>query len=289
MNESEGVEGSQGMASDPPVRGDAITEVQRILEAELSPPAETQADPAEADPPEPQRAEKLDIKSVAERLGVDPGELYGALKVKLADGEELSVGDLKDRLKPQAEIETLKQNLTKARGEWEASKIRQSRELQAILSAIPQQAVSPQLLELHQSQRAERLSREREALLRAIPEWADTGVITAERKQLSDYLAETGWPEGTVDAIEDHRLFVTLRAAAQDRAELQKLRAEKAKAEQPRPKVAAKPQPARPQTEGQRFGQIKGSVASGRMSPVSAVEKLLSGAVAQGPRTGIRR
>ncbi len=201
MNESEGVEVSQGMASDPPVRGDAITEVQRILESELSPPAETQADPAEADPPEPQRAEKLDIKSVAERLGVDPGELYGALKVKLADGEELSVGDLKDRLKPQAEIETLKQNLTKARGEWEASKIRQSRELQAILSAIPQQAVSPQLLELHQSQRAERLSREREALLRAIPEWADTGVITAERKQLSDYLAETGWPEGTVDSI----------------------------------------------------------------------------------------
>lgn len=289
MIEPEGVQTDTGMASDPPVRGDAISEVQKLLEAELSPPAETQDEPAEADPPEPKRAEKLDLKSVAERLGVDPGELYGALKVKLADGEELSVGDLKDRLKPQAEIEALKANLTKARGEFEADQIRQQRELNAILSAIPHQSVNPQLFELHQSQRAERLSREREALLRAIPEWADTGVITAERKQLGDYLSEYGYPEGTLDQVEDHRLFVILRAAAKDRAELQKLRAEKAKAEQPKPKIAVRPQPAKPQTEGQRFGTIKGAVTSGRLSPVAAVEKLLGSAAPAGPRTGIRR
>ena len=249
-------------------------DVADILREASAPPAaapETEHQ-AEQKPPE-----KVTVKAVAERLGVDPSEVYATLKVALADGEELSISELKDRVKPQAEIETLKQNLTKARGEWEADQIRQTRELQAILNAIPQQAVSPQLLELHQSQRAERLSREREALLRAIPEWADTGVITAERKQLSDYLAETGWPEGTVDQIEDHRLFVTLRAAAKDRAELKKLRADKAKADQPKPKVGVKPQPGKPATEAQRFGQMKAAVTRGQMGKVEAVAKILSG------------
>jgi len=239
---------------------------------EAASPVEEQPETVAPEAPKP--AEKWDLKSVAERLQIDPTKLYQDIRVKAGDGE-LSISELADRYKAQTELDEIKATLTKARGDFEADQVRQARELDEILNVLPREALRPELVQAYQRQKAEYLSREREALLRAIPEWADTGVVTAERKQLTDYLASFGWPEGAIDRVEDHRLFVTLRAGMRDRAELAALKAEAAKAAKPKPKAAVQPKAGQPQTDAQRFGQLKAQVTKGQVSRSDAINRLL--------------
>lgn len=233
-----------------------------ILREAASPPEE----PAETQPPDaPLPAEKWDIKTVAEKLGTDPAQLYNALTVSLGD-EELTVGQLKDRLKPQKDFEVSQQQLVRERGELEADRLAARREIAALQSGDR---------EAYERGRSEYLSREREALLRAIPEWADAAVVTADRKRIGDLVREFGFPETVLDQVEDHRLFRLLRAYERDRAELTTLRAEKAKASQPKPKVAVQPRSGAPPTEAQRFGRIKAAVTKGQMTKGAAIDAIL--------------
>ena len=241
-------------------------QVNDILREAVAPPPEAQE--TEPPPATPEPAEKLGIKAVAERLGIDPGELYNALTVNLGD-EELTVGQLKDRVKPLKELEADRAALLQQRGELEADRMAARREIAALQSGDRA---------AYERGRSEYLSREREAMLRAIPEWADPAIVTADRKRIGDLVKEFGFPEGVLDLVEDHRLFKLLKGYERDRAELQQFRKAKAEAEKPKPKVAARPVQASPRTDAQRFGQIKAAVTKGQISREAAVASLLKGA-----------
>lgn len=237
-------------------------EVDDILREAFSPPEQSaeKQEPEKSDPPE-----TWDIKTAAERLGVEPAELYNRLKVSLGD-EELTVGQLKDRVKPQKDFEADRERLVKDRGELEADRIAARREIAALQSGNR---------EAYEAGRNEFLSREREALLRKVPEWADAGVVTADRAKIAELVKAFDFPPNTLDYVEDHRLFVLLRSYARDRAELQQLREAKAKAERPTPKVAVAPKGGQPPTAAQQFGRLKAAVTKGQVSRGAAIEAIL--------------
>ena len=245
----------------------ASTELEAVAALLKDTQAQPDVEPAEK-PEKPEvPPEKWDLKSVAEKLQVDPAKLY-ELKLKASDGSEVSIGELKDGHKSRTDLDQLQQGLTKQRGEFEADRLRAERELRRLASGDPKAWDEVQ---------NERLSRERESLLRKIPQWADSGVVVADRKAITDRLVEHGFPENIVDFVEDHRLFDFALSAVKDRKELLALKAAKAEAEKPKPKPAIVPKAAKPASEAVQFGRVKAAVTSGRLSSLSAVEQILKG------------
>ena len=242
-------------------------EVEAILRDAFSPKPEETLEPSK-EPAAPPPPEKWDLASVAEKLQVKPEKLY-ELKFKTVDGSETSLSEIKDSLKSHAEV-------TKARAELEADRIAAQRELSKLYASIPKEQVRPELTQAFEAYQADQRSREREALLRTIPEWSDTGVVTAERKQIQDYIEQFGFPRDAIEYVEDHRLFRLTRQAMKDQQELKVLKAKAAEAEKPKAKVASAPTAGRP-TEAQKFGQLKAAVTSRRVSPEAAVEQILRG------------
>jgi hypothetical protein len=225
-------------------------------------------DPTQPDPVEP--VEILDVKQAAEKLGLDPAKLY-ELQVPLADGESVTLGQLKDQAQQYRALDTERQQFVRERGEWMADRLQAERELDALLQAAPDQLFSPQLRELAERQRAELQARERERLLRAIPEWSDGATASAEVARIEALAARYGFAPAEVRGALDHRLFVMLRDLSRlDQA-----------ARQVKPKPPArpgmKPTAGRSGPAEPNHKTLVDAARSGRISKVAAVEQLLKG------------
>lgn len=268
-------EGTAGAAAPHLSQGE---QVERILRGGSAP---SEQQPGTADPAEPEAPRErapLNLKAIAEQSGVELADLYRELKISVGDGQEVSLEDVKGRYKDTTQLEEDRKSVVKLRGELEADRIAQQRELAKLKAVTPAERADPQMAQVYEQYKADYISRERESMLRAIPEWAEPAVVVAERKQLQDYLAtHGGWPADTVDQIDDHRLFVTLRQAVQDRKELGALKAEKAKAEQPREKIGIAPRRGGDSNHRQQVGGLKTAVAKGQMTATEAVNRLLKG------------
>lgn len=245
-------------------------QVSKILEEGWNPRPKDEPGKAPPDSAEQPGKAPLDWKAIAERLQVDQSELY-SLKVKTGDGQDVSIEDLKAGHKAQAEIDRLRGEVTKARGELEADRIRNQREIGEWLQTLKPEHRSPELQALMEKQKGEYLSREREAMLRTIPEWADTAVLAADRKAMLDTLSEYGATEADLENVTDHRLLRIFRDFTQLK---QKAKA----AETPPPvKVAVAPKKAQGQTEAQKLGHLKAAVTNRQMTQGEAVERILRG------------
>lgn len=266
MEETQGYEGAPDGAA-MPAQGGLKAVIDLLNGQQDQPPAaETPETGNQAEPP----AEKWDLKTVAEKLSVDPSKFY-ELKVKAGDGQELSIGELKDAWKSKADLDGFKAEVDKAKADWMADQIRTQRELAEVLNAIDPNSVRPELLQAWQRQQAERLSRERELTLRNIPEWSDARKETADKAAILETIKGYGFTQADLDNSSDHRLFRMLRDLVNTKAELASLKTK------PQPKPGIAPKAGKPATEAQQFGRIKGAVTSGRISPQAAVERLLRG------------
>jgi hypothetical protein len=246
---------------------DPIADVAKLLSQQ---PAAAEPSPETGDQAEPPD-ESLDIKTLAERLKVDPAKLYADLKVAFDDGTELSVSALKDAYRPAAELE-------KARGKlWEevtTSKravAEAQQELQNLLRHIDPQVLTPDVLAENRRQLESARSQETARLIERVPEWKDPIARAADWADIRRVGQEYGYTPAELQLAEegyaDHRLVATLRALA---------RGPKAKAPdaKPAPKVAVKPA-GKARTPAQQFGQVKAAVKSGRISPFAAVAQLI--------------
>lgn len=279
---SDGVEQvpSPGPAEMP---GDPLAAVEALLGGVQAAPGE-----AEETPPSPEPAAEMpafDLPSVAERLGVEPSELYEKLTLKTADGQEHSLGSIKDRLQKLSEVEKVELELTRQRGEFEADRIRAERELGRLLQAIPKDRVDPQLVEIVKAQEAERAERGREELYRVMPEWA----IPEKRGALKDAVLESARAyrisPAEMEQVSDYRLLWML-------SDLHRMKAAARAAEkQPEPKVASRPRAAKEPSPAQKLGHLKAAVTTRRISPETAVAKLLgdAGVKTRGNEDGSQR
>ncbi len=197
------------------------------LEAEPGPVAEE----AEAEtPPEPVQEEAVelpqDINSLAEAIGTEASYLYG-VKVKLADsGEQIPIGQLKDRLQEsQRELKKLKEqpvpeqtgpSLSDAQQDYKAVQnaaqqlekgwieYQQSEEWLKLQQEDPQQALrTMSMYEIRKREIAQAHEKalgavraEQQKLLAGmstyIPSWSDSTVMATERQSLKTALKDAG-------------------------------------------------------------------------------------------------
>lgn len=267
------------------VKDTPLSRVEAILAAAMqSEETQTPADePQETeDSPADAPIEKWDIKSLAEKLGTEPAKLYEQLKVSLADGEEVTVSELKDRFRPAQELEKAR----KAFGEDQARAVTEleeaKREFTALLSSLDPRHLTPENLRMAQEQSEAWKSRQTQGLLKALPEWKDPVSRTADWADIGPVAREYGFSETDVALAKagqaDYRFIHAMRDLARLKAK------ERAGTLKPAPKVAAAPKPARPQTEAQKLGAIRAQVTKGNLSKVAAVEAVLKGAGVVGNR-----
>jgi hypothetical protein len=243
---------------------DDIGAVSDLLTGASAPAEQApETEPSAEAPPD----ESLDLKTVAERLKVDPAKLYADLKVAFDDGTELSVSELKDAYRPVAEVE-------KARGKlWEevtTSKravAEAQQELQNLLRHIDPQLLTPEVLAENRRQLEAARSQEVARLVERVPEWKDPIARAADWADIRKVGQEYGYTPAELQLAEegyaDHRLVAALRALARG--------PKAAPAPKPAPKVAVKP------TAAQLHGRTKAAVTTGRTSPYTAVENILKG------------
>ena len=248
----------------------ALDELNDLLagkSAPASPEPET-APPADAPPDE-----SWDMKTAAERLGVDPAKLYENLKVAFDDGTELSISALKDAHRPVAELEKARAALMDEVTTGKREVAEATQELSLILQHIGPDKLTPEVLQAV-SQQAER-QRQAEAakLLEAIPEWKDPISKAADWADIRRVAQKYGYTGAELKMAEagfaDSRLIRLLR-------EVGRLKAEPVQ----KPQVAAKPTGKAPEpTEAQRLGRISAAVKQGHMTPSQARAELLKGYV----------
>ena len=151
------------------------------------------------------------LKALAEKLGVEPSDLY-KVKIGLSDGEQMTLGQMKDRVQALTDLDTEKQQLTKQQIDYENQRLKERAEVTALLSKV-QHAITPEMVEQTRAERDQLIARERQALLEAVPEWRDAETYTRDRTALVEFVADYGVSEAEFSNITDHRLVKVLRDA----------------------------------------------------------------------------
>lgn len=112
-------------------------------------------------------------------------------------------------------------------GQWAAKQTELQGVQQWLQQARAQAAQSwKQTHEAWQQQQAQmaeqRLEREQKALFKAIPEWRNQEVADAERRELTDFLLNSGYSREEIEGVADHRAVVLARDAMRYRQQAKK-------------------------------------------------------------------
>ncbi|MGB0662126.1 MAG: hypothetical protein ACPGNV_18375, partial [Mangrovicoccus sp.] len=182
--------------------------------------AEAENPGAEAQPEKTAGEAPKTLTEAAERLQMDPEALY-ALTVTTGDGEELTIGQLKDQaaergvwMRENAERE---QQLTERE-----SANRKEGALWAAIGRDMVQNLGPERIEQLRGHLAQRDQVERQKLFDVMPELKDPAALQAFQGETVALFEEYGL-SGDEVAISDHRLILMLRDFQQLRGRMAKL------------------------------------------------------------------
>lgn len=216
-------------------------------------------------------AETRELEKLGERLGLSEEDLW-KLEVRLSDDlGKRTLGDLKDSFQTGEILTRKREQFLADRADYDAGKIAWEREMAALLSAIPREALTPETIQRAQAHLRETESRNEEAILRSIPEWADAETRKTERKGIQELLGRFGISVAEVSSLNDYRLLQAHRRFLQLEKAESKRQAEAKKAV---PK-GIKPSNARP-SAAQDHGRLKAAVTTGRKTSLDAVSEIIS-------------
>ncbi len=213
--------------------------------------------------------------SLAEKLGITPAELFRELKIPVDGGEPLSLGDFKDAGKQLRDVRDAQNDLAEQRVTFENESMVQRQTLQAAIGKIPQEHLTPELIDTVQAEHLAYVQGERESLLKLRPDLADVAKWTGIRKLLGDHLAPYGFRPGEIDSIVDHRLAKYVIDNAEREVRVRELTKTAGKQKIPllRP---SKPKPAAKSTRVTRQSAVaRGKRATGSQEKTAAVAALL--------------
>ena len=227
-------------------------------------------------------------KEAAERLGLDPEELYG-LELELAANKgKATLGQLKDLLQTHgAELGPVSELIGTARKDSEAAREAREaagaeaniirRDLAGIIGAMGH--VPPGVVQQVRQAQQKRLERELALTLDAAPEWRDPKVFTQDKAEISGILGKYGFSARELDAVDDSRLLLFLRDTLQRRRAAQSAIANAGETPGSVKHAASGPSSrgiSQQATRGGMVARIAAAKAGGRESKISAVASLLS-------------
>jgi hypothetical protein len=163
---------------------------------------------------------KLNLSTIAERLGVSMEDLYAAEIGMPDDGTTLTLTELKD-------LATAHKRDAAERLEWETTATAQrnqiaaaTSELQTLLGMLPAEMRTPEMI--HQAQAKLEYTRalEQQKLFQRVPEWRDRGTLESEFEVIRPHVAEWGFSDADLAGVYDSRLLAYIRHNALREARL---------------------------------------------------------------------
>ena len=258
--------------------GDLVSQVNHLIagedirEDETADEAEAEAvteQPEQADP-EGESADPgtLTLKALAERLKIDPSDLY-KIQVGMPDGADpMTLGQLKDLGQKNVDFDRRQHELTETERKFRNDTMQTRQEIAQVLAQVPKQYLSPEVVSKARQQwqtynQAEyTLTRER------IPDYEQV------RPKLVELVQEYVIDEAEFDAVPDHRF----RAILDD---LRKYRDRYAEADAAAKEVTTTPKPLRSRVKSKEPEQLKHArhirQANTEDKKVAAITQLLSG------------
>lgn len=147
----------------------------------------------------------ITVKDIAEKLGVDPADLYDGLEIPLGDGERVTLGEWKDRVKALQAVDVERDQVETQRQQYERDVARTRAELNQIVQMIPEQAREQLLARARQNQ-AQYEKEQWEAVVTAIPKWKESPEsFAADRASIVKIGAEYGFSEPEITYTQDAR------------------------------------------------------------------------------------
>jgi hypothetical protein len=207
---------------DRPQRGDAGGEVGKI-DSRKQPPASdkpgrssdeetAQERPGlelddDDDEPKPKSKRAKSITEFAEELELDPAKLYD-LAVPFDDGESLTIGALKDRVREAGDLQRSRDDFEDYRMESQNDIFVARQQIDGVLQRITQ-LVPPETLARvfndYQTQSAERLRENKAKIREWFPEWDDPERKNADKREFSELCRTYGFSQDEINNIADAR------------------------------------------------------------------------------------
>lgn len=241
--ESQGYEGSEGQGTD----------LQQLQAGDGSDTEGTDA----GEPSESSRGKER-LKELVEELGTSFEEVYKEMKVPVANGREVTLGELKDAYQDR---EALVGEVVERREALDNQRAENIKERQIIDQLLPHVAeVPPEVQEQVKQNYETALARETASLHAAMPHLKDSNNFEAFKTDFVEYMGGFGFkaPELT---IADHRLIMALNAGMEAQKTLAKLKELKPVQSTPRQRKPSAPStgqagPRKPQGREQQIDQI---------------------------------
>lgn len=151
------------------------------------------------------------LEVLSKRLGFKPEQIYN-VKIPMADGAEpLTIGQLKDRIGEIVDLETRETQFEQRRMHMEGDLLRSQTEIREILSQIPKEHISPEIVNKIRQRHNANMVRERQMTLEHIPEWRDEKRASEDLQGMVDLLGEYGFDETFIASVHDHRAIKFIR------------------------------------------------------------------------------
>jgi len=182
--------------------------------AESETKASNTSDDANSESGESHEDEEIsDLDSLAKRLKVKPEDLYSKLKIAMGtDGKQLTLGEIKDVASKATDLTRRELEFQERHDKSNGELIRARSEIRELISAIPEKALKPEVLNVMRERHETYVKAQRAETLRLIPDWKDEKVRTEEMQGMLDHLKEYGFNTSDFTTIEDARYFNYIRA-----------------------------------------------------------------------------
>jgi hypothetical protein len=150
------------------------------------------------------------ISDMADEMGVDAKELYELSVAFDDDGEPMTIGAMKDRIKEVRDFERSRDDFEDYRTDSmnEVLSARQQIDgvMQRIMSTIPKETLEHHFGDYIQ-QHQQRVGEARKQLREFFPEWSDASRQASDREALDAHLTTYGFTKFEVDNMQDARLI----------------------------------------------------------------------------------
>lgn len=153
------------------------------------------------------------LADLVEKLGTNYKTVYDNMKVLVGDGQEVTLGELKDGYKSQRE---LLGEAVASREALSAERQSMARERQVMELLLPHAENLPQEVKDQVKQQYEEgIHRETSKLHAALPELRDQNNFTAFREGVVEHMGQFGFQPGELN-ISDHRFLLFIKQAMDD-------------------------------------------------------------------------
>ena len=163
--------------------------------------------PEASEQAEPEKSGAERLADLVEELGTSFETVYKDMKVPVANGREVTLGELKDHYQSR---EALLSEVVESREALEAQRADNLRERQSIEMLMPHVASVPEETKQQVREQYETaLQRETSSLQAALPQLKDQNAFGAFRDDFVEYMGQFGFKPSEL-TIADHRLILAL-------------------------------------------------------------------------------